>query len=144
MQNKCQIIAVFMLLAFLPAGCVTSGYSREGTIEKIEEPLKAQKAQADEKFNEATELLVNAFNSKTSEVDNSKIDKALNIYKEAEKLSPNDSNVKKQIGIIYEFFKNDEKMAYRYYKEYKRLRGSDPEVLSAVEDMAKKYENREK
>jgi len=142
MKFMSRLLLVAALISIVTVtGCITPGYSREGTIEKISEPAKSNRARASDRFNSATKLLVKALDTETGKINDSEVEKALAAYREAEKLNPNDPQIQKQLGIIYEFFKSDEKAAYVCYKRYKKLRGSDPEILSAVEEFAQKYEN---
>jgi Flp pilus assembly protein TadD len=121
-------------------GCTVLGFSREGTIVPVEQPAMETRAKALLQFNKATELLVEARNPQSGEIDIAKLDEAISAYKEAEKLNPTDTETQKQLGIVYEFFKKDEKTAYVYYKKYVALGGADQVIIAAVEELAEKFE----
>lgn len=121
-------------------GCIALGLSREGTIVPVEQPAMETRDRALLQFNKATELLVEARNPQSGEIDIAKLDEAISAYKEAEKLNPTDTETQKQLGIVYEFFKKDEKTAYVYYRKYVALGGSDQVIVAAVEELAEKFE----
>jgi tetratricopeptide (TPR) repeat protein len=133
-------LLLLSLFAAMVSGCVALGFSKEGAIIPIEQPAMEARARALLQFNKATELLVEARNPQTGEIDIAKLDEAVSAYKEAEKLSPNDIETQKQLGIVYEFFKKDEKTAYVYYKKYVALGGTDQVIVAAVEELAEKSE----
>lgn len=129
-------------VAFIPvlclltccAGCI-AGFSREGTMLPIEEPAKQSQAKVLAQFNKATELLVEARDPRTQEMNESKLNMAIAAYKEVEKMDQNELDTLKQLGLIYEFFKNDPKTARSYYAKYKAAGGSDPQILGAIREL---------
>ncbi len=131
------ILAGIVFTVFV-SGCA-GGFSRKGTIVPIEEPARKARAEALIQYNKATELLAATENN--GKIDAGKLEKAITAYKEAKRLNPNDPDTHKQLGIIYEFFKGDQKTAYTYYKKYKELGGKDAEILETVKDLSQKYES---
>ena len=123
------------------SGCSAAGMSRPGTIVPVEEPVREARDRAIIEFNKATALLVRALDAQTGEFDVGKIEEAIAAYKEAERLFPGDAETKKQLGIIYEFFKNDEKASYEYYKRYIELGGTDPEIIAVARELSGKYDS---
>lgn len=130
MKGKSFLVIFFagVLLMAVAPGCMAFGFSKGGTVVPIAEAAKEERAKAIVLFNEATALL-----------EAEKVDEAIAAYKEVERLYPSDVETQKQLGIIYEFFKVDEETAYTYYKRYKELGGSEPEILAAVKEFGKKY-----
>ena len=136
----------FVVLAFLAClltafvtGCISAGFSREGTVVPIEEPAKKARAKALVQFNKGTALLEAARDANTGEVDSVKVDQAIAAFEEAARLDPADPETQKQLGIVYEFFKQDEKTAYMCYKKHKDLGGTDRVILEAVKELEHKY-----
>ncbi len=136
----CVYLLSLSLLGAMVPGCIALGLSREGTIVPVEQPAMETRDRALLQFNKATELLVEARNPQSGEIDIAKLDEAISAYKEAEKLNPTDTETQKQLGIVYEFFKKDEKTAYVYYRKYVALGGSDQVIVAAVEELAEKFE----
>jgi len=133
------VIAVGLLLFACVQGCTVVDFRKEGTIVPIAEPAKETRARAIAQFNKATALLAVCRDEKTGTVDPAKLDEAIAAYKEVEKIDPNDAQTQKQLGIIYEFFKNDEKAAYAHYARYIALGGTEPEIISIAKELATKH-----
>ena len=143
MKKASHFCSCFLLLSMLTAmapGCIALGFSKEGTIVPIEQPAMEARAKALLQFNKATELLVEARNPQSGEIDIAKLDEAISAYEEAGKLNPANAETQKQLGIVYEFFKNDEKKAYTCYKKYIALGGPDQVIVAAVEEFTEKSE----
>jgi tetratricopeptide (TPR) repeat protein len=131
-------VTCFLLLAF-SQGCGTVGFRKGGTIVPIAEPAKETRARVIAQFNKATALLAACRDEKTGALDPAKLDEAIAAYEEVEKIDPNDAQTQKQLGIICEFLKNDEKAVYTHYARYIALGGTEPEIVSIVKELATKH-----
>lgn len=137
---KMITVAMLMSAALAASGCVATGFSREGTIVEVEEPAKEARASAILKFNEATDILHSAYDEESGKMDAAAVDRAIECYKEAERLYPELAETQLQLGLVYEFFKNDADTGYSCYRKYRELGGTDKAILSALEKDAEKHQ----
>jgi hypothetical protein len=137
---KATVVTMFMSVLMVVSGCIAAGFSREGTIVPVEEPVREARASAVLKFNEATGILQSAYDRESGKMDAAAVDRAIELYKEAERLCPELAETQLQLGLVYEFFKNDANKGYAYYKKYKELGGTNKAIISTLEEAAEKRE----
>ncbi len=137
---KAILVAIFISAALVASGCVATGFSREGTIVEVEEPAKEARASAMLKFNEATDILHSAHDKESGKMDAAAVDRAIECYKEAERLYPELAETQLQLGLVYEFFKNDANTGYSYYRKYRELGGTNKAIIKTLDEATEKHE----
>jgi hypothetical protein len=141
MRRKISAVAATGLFLFVCVqGCTVVDFKKEGTIVPVTEPTRDNRARVTAQFNKATALLAAARDEKTGAIDPVKLDEAIAAYKEIEKIDPDNVRMHKQLGIIYEFLKDDEKAAYTHYSKYIALGGTESEIIAITKQLAEKYE----